>query len=325
MIHSSLRSFILAAAFSGLAPAAASQVLVDEDFSSGVLPTYATSNTSNSVAVINGKLQVTDTNAQGEPSTPEFVIPFANLAPFEISGASGTPQLYIKFDWEITSMISNGATAFAARFHVRDGSTDLNSGYVNTLGFNFGGRATQLPSGLGGQHQLLWAQESGDFSAANTGTLPLEGSLDAEHVIGLIPNPGEDPGNFADDFLLWHDFGFADFPGDGGVGADNTSDGVVTVEMLIDAVAGTNTTTLTHVNSGDTFTQVEAFNFNGNGTNGDLAFNGVGSEQFRWRTGGGAATTFTIDNLYIEAIPEPVSLALLVAGGMLIGLRRRTA
>ncbi len=292
-----------AAAFAFTAPLHA-VVLIDEDFSGPSIPGVFSN--ASGAALSGGKLEITDPGS----GTGEIRLNFSALPAFLVSDSSATPQLRVNYDLEVSSFLSSGATNNGIRFHIQENSAP--GTYVNTLGFNFGGRITAGPENPALDHQLVFAQSQGTFAAGGTGNFFVDGDQ------GTI---GHDPSGQGGLGSLWRDFGLANFPNDGGTGPDNAIDGTINVDVLVDTLADTVTTTLTHLPSGDVGVRVDSFEMDGV----NIGFGDGGSERFRWRTSGGSVTdgVFTIDNLYIEALPEPTSAALLAAGIGLVLSRRR--
>jgi len=277
-------------------------VLVDEDFSGGVLPgIFSTSG--DSINVVGGRVVMDDVDGGSE----QLRLNFSGLPAFDVNAGSATPILRVNFDMEVPEMIGDSATSSGMRFHIRDDSFDGN--YVNTFGFNFGGRITAGDENPLLDHQNVFSQEQGSFAAGGTGNFFLDGDQ------GTI---GRDA---ADDGTLWRDFGRSGFAVDGAVATDNNTDGVVNVDILVNTLANTITTTLTHINSGDIGVEVDVVDL----STADIGADGDGTERFRWRTGGGLTGVYALDNIYVETlpIPEPAALSMLAAGLGLVGMRRR--
>lgn len=280
-------------------------VLIDEDFSGGSIPSLFSDASNVNAAASAGALVVTDTGSQ----TAQANVNYSDLPAFQVNSGSSTPQLHINFDIDVTRYLAPGATSSGIRFMVEDNSAP--SKRPLTFGFNFGGKITAGVENPLLAHQLVFSQKIDSSKAGGTGNFFTDGNQ------GTI---GHDPAGQAGLGSLWHDFGLANFPGDGGAATDNTSDGVVNVDIFIDTLAGSVATTLTHLASGDIGTRMDSSSIL---TGVSIGVGDGANERFRWLTAGGSVTDaeVIIDNVFIEAVPEPASLALFAAGAC--GLIRR--
>jgi hypothetical protein len=236
-------------------------------------------------------LALVDTSvASGNQATLQVTMD--HFAPFTVSPLSATPMLRLGFDFRVDSFLA-ATTSVIPRFILRaDNTTATGSQVVIAFGYN------SLNDGDADQDLTFYAVTQ---TGATSNVSPSSST-----AIGLIPGVGWEPG-----------FDFGTYNGTDAASNDS-DDEFFRISMEYASQTGAITGSLTRLSTG----QTAAFPAGLALTPGKTFSNNT-NDRFLIASSDANAATAYFDNLSFEAVPEPSTAVLMLAGLGLVCPRRR--